>query len=64
MNNVDHLVKNGKTVIVITHKLSNVMNAGVIYTLKNGEVIESGTHQELLNRQSEYYKLWKLQTKV
>ncbi|MCE5034862.1 hypothetical protein KJB80_09765 [Staphylococcus cohnii] len=64
MNNVDHLVKNGKTVIVITHKLSNVMNADVIYTLKNGEVIESGTHQELLNRQSEYYKLWKLQTKV
>lgn len=64
MNNVDHLVKNGKTVIVITHKLSNVMNADVIYTLKNGEVIESRTHQELLNRQSEYYKLWKLQTKV
>lgn len=40
------------------------MNADVIYVLKNGEVVESGSHQELLDRQSEYYKLWKLQTKV
>lgn len=47
-----------KTIILITHKLSNVTNADEIYLLKHGEIIEQGNHKELLRNKKEYYKLW------
>ncbi|MGX0036135.1 ATP-binding cassette, subfamily C, bacteriocin exporter [Staphylococcus auricularis] len=62
MNNIDRLVEQGKTVIIISHKLSTVKNADRIYTLKDGEVLEQGTHQQLIQRGGEYYQLWELQT--
>jgi ABC-type multidrug transport system fused ATPase/permease subunit len=37
------------------------MNADRIIVLKQGKNIESGTHEQLVNLQGEYYKLWKLQ---
>lgn len=48
----------GKTLIVIAHRLSTVTNADQIYVLKNGEVIEHGTHQDLLHLQGTYKHLW------
>lgn len=48
----------GKTLIVIVHRLSTVTNADQIYVLKNGEVIEHGTHQDLLHLQGTYKYLW------
>lgn len=50
----------GKTLIVIAHRLSTVTNADQIYVLKNGEVIERGTHQELLLLQGAYKHLWEV----
>ena len=38
-----------KTVILISHRLANVVNCDCIYTLKNGEIVEKGTHFELMN---------------
>nr|WP_301953259.1 ATP-binding cassette domain-containing protein [Staphylococcus epidermidis] len=47
-----------KTIILITHKLSNVTNADKIYLLKHGEIIEQGTHTELVKEKKDYYNLW------
>lgn len=59
----DHLNKFfvGRTVVIIAHRLSTVRNADNIIVLKDGEIAESGTHQELLEREGEYYKLIKTQ---
>jgi subfamily B ATP-binding cassette protein MsbA len=49
----------GRTSLVIAHRLSTVMNADIIYVLKKGKVVECGTHQELLTHSGEYSKLYK-----
>ncbi|MDC7995437.1 peptidase domain-containing ABC transporter [Altibacter sp. HG106] len=48
---------NGKTVMVIAHRLSTVKNADQIVVLKNGRVVELGTHEELVEQQQDYYNL-------
>lgn len=48
----------GKTLIIIAHRLSSIINANQICVLKEGAVVERGTHQELLVHGSEYKKLW------
>ena len=63
MRHIDNLIQSGKTAIVISHKLSTIQNADVIYTLKNGKIVRKGTHKNLLKNRNEYYKLWQLQTK-
>lgn len=60
LENIDlHL--SSKTIILITHKLTNVKNADNIYLLKYGQIIEEGTHKSLINKKGEYYNLWKNQ---
>ncbi|CAA0204878.1 peptidase domain-containing ABC transporter [Tenacibaculum maritimum] len=53
-----------KTVVVIAHRLSTVKNADKIIVLKKGQVIEQGTHIELVNSRSEYYHLVKNQLEL
>lgn len=48
----------GKTIIVIAHRLSTVRNADTIIVLEEGKMVESGTHQQLLQSDGVYSKLW------
>ena len=54
---MDNLMQ-GRTVFVIAHRLSTVRNADVIMVLDQGEIIERGTHQELIDKQGVYYQLY------
>lgn len=54
----------GRTTLVIAHRLSTVMNADMILVIRRGEIVERGTHQELLHRKGYYHSLWAHQTKV
>ena len=55
---LDH-VRRGRTTIVIAHRLSTIKNADIIYGFDEGSIVESGTHDQLMNRgeQGVYYKL-------
>ena len=54
-------LKEGKTTIIIAHRLSTVENANTIVAMDNGSIIESGSHDELLNLKNYYYKLYNSQ---
>ena len=47
-----------KTVILISHRLANVVNADNIYVIKNGNISQSGNHSALLEAEGEYARLW------
>jgi ATP-binding cassette subfamily B protein len=48
----------GRTAIVITHKLTNLNNFDRIVVLNNGRIAESGSHAELMNKQGEFYEMY------
>lgn len=50
----------GRTSFIIAHRLSTIKNATKILVLDQGEIVEQGTHQELLEREGYYYKLYTL----
>ncbi len=54
---MDALMK-GRTVFVIAHRLSTVMNSDVIMVLENGVIIERGTHDDLIAKKGKYYQLY------
>ena len=49
----------GRTVIMIAHRLSTVVNSDEIYVIKDGKIAENGKHSELINNNSIYEKMWK-----
>lgn len=49
------------TVLIIAHRLSTIMKCDNICVLEKGEIIETGTHKELLSKKGKYYNLWKEQ---
>ena len=63
MNNIKELSKE-KSVIVISHRLANIIAADTIYYIEDGEVKEHGTHNELTNMHEGYEKLYTTQKKL
>ena len=50
-------MRQGRTTIINAHRLSTIQNADRIIVLKNGEIVEQGSHKELINASGEYAKL-------
>ncbi len=48
----------GKTVLMIAHRLTSVMDADNILVVKEGKIVEQGTHEELVNKQGMYTNMW------
>lgn len=50
-----------KSMLIIAHRLATVKNCDEIIVMSQGEIVEQGSHEELLERKGEYYKLWEMQ---
>lgn len=61
--NLDQLTK-GRTAFIIAHRLSTLRRAHTILVLKAGQIVEQGSHEDLLKQQGIYEELWKIQTGV
>lgn len=56
--------KNDKTILIIAHRLSTIINCDSIIVVKDGVVVEEGTHVQLIRKKGEYYNLYNLQEVV
>ena len=59
---LENLMK-GKTTLIVAHRLSTIMNADVIYVMNQGQIVEEGSHKELLKKKGFYAELYALQGK-
>lgn len=57
-------IKHNKTIIIVAHRLSTIRNADEIIVIDKGQIIERGTHQQLLQNQGKYTQLFDLQTNI
>jgi ABC-type bacteriocin/lantibiotic exporter with double-glycine peptidase domain len=64
MDVIQELKADNKTIIMIAHRLSTVLNADRIVVMEKGKVIESGSHSVLFNRKQKYYHLWQKQMPI
>jgi ATP-binding cassette subfamily B protein len=55
-------IMHGKTVVVVAHRLSTIAHLDRIVVFDNGRVVEDGSHQELLKKRGQYYRLWSRQS--
>lgn len=60
-NAIDNL-KSGRTIIAIAHRLSTLRDADVLCVIENGELKETGTHDQLIRQKGKYFELYKLQS--
>lgn len=59
-----HQIAQGRTTLVIAHRLSTIVDSDRIYVVRNGQIVEAGTHEELLVREGLYAQLWALQART
>ena len=52
-------LSNGKTVIMIAHRLSSITDADCIYVLRDGEIAESGGHSDLIKQKGIFSRMWR-----
>ena len=52
---------NERTTIIIAHRLSTITHADNIFVIEHGQVVENGTHAELMEKQGSYYNLFQVQ---
>ena len=50
-----------KSMLIIAHRMATVKNCDEIIVMNQGEIVEQGSHEKLLARKGEYYKLWEMQ---
>jgi ATP-binding cassette subfamily B protein/ATP-binding cassette subfamily C protein len=55
------LRRKDKTIVTISHRVTTIEKADIIYMLENGEIVEQGTHQELVERKGRYYRMFESQ---
>jgi subfamily B ATP-binding cassette protein MsbA len=58
---LDRLME-GRTTLIVAHRLSTVLDADAIHVISDGRIVESGRHDDLIRRDGAYAKLYKLQT--
>ena len=56
-----NILMKGKTSFVIAHRLSTIVHSDIILVMKDGRIIEKGTHKELLDKKGFYYELYNAQ---
>ncbi len=61
VQDVTNRLLKGRTSFIVAHRLSTIQNADIILVIKGGEIVEKGTHQELLSLRGEYYDLYRNQ---
>jgi len=63
-NVINDFKNEGKTIIIIAHRLSTIANADNIIVMENGQVIETGSHYQLLELKGKYFELWSKQNLI
>ena len=58
------LLAKQKTVLLISHRLANVVCSDNIFVMNKGQIVESGTHEQLLDKNGTYAKLWNAQQEL
>ena len=58
------LLAKQKTVLLISHRLANVICSDNIFVMNKGQIVESGTHKQLLDKNGTYAKLWNAQQEL
>ena len=61
---VIHYLAKTKTIILISHRLENVVNSDIIYTMESGEILEIGNHKELIHKKGIYANLYNTQKQL
>lgn len=62
MNNLQHMAK-GRTVLIVSHRLSTLINSTAIVVMNEGKIFDAGTHHELMGRCQIYKHLWEQQNR-
>ena len=55
-------ISSNTTTLIIAHRLSTIVDADIILVMESGRIVERGTHQELIAKQGNYWKMWQLQS--